>query len=33
MATFWMRLIKSPTLPGIVLAVVVTVLEAVLDDE
>ena len=33
MTTFWAKLIRSPTLPGIILAVVVTVLEAVLDDE
>ena len=30
---FWTKMVKSPSLPGIILAVVVTVLEAALDDE
>ncbi len=33
MATFWTKLLKSPSLPGIVAVVVLTIIEAVLDDE
>ncbi len=33
MAGFWIRLIRSPSLPGILAAVALAIIETVLDDE